>query len=54
LLAKPTQEALLRVAAAAGARGWWRSRDKNKWYIEQLAANGLQVLSPSDAPTVRP
>ena len=48
-LDKPTQEALLRVAAAAEARGWWRSQDKNKWYIEQLAANGLKVQSPSDA-----
>ena len=27
-LDKPTQEALLRVAAAAEARGWWRSQDK--------------------------
>ena len=45
----PTQEALLQVAAAAEARGWWRSQDKKKWYIEQLAANGLQVLSSSDA-----
>jgi TRAP-type C4-dicarboxylate transport system substrate-binding protein len=49
LLDTPTQKSLLRVAAAAEARGWWRSQDKNKWYIEQLAANGLKVLSPSDA-----
>jgi len=35
---KGDQEALLRVASAAEARGWWRSQDKNKWYIEQLAA----------------
>jgi len=48
-LDKPTQEALLRVAAAAEARGWWRSQDMNKWYIEQLAANGLKVHSTSDA-----
>jgi TRAP-type C4-dicarboxylate transport system substrate-binding protein len=47
-LDKPTQEALLRVAAAAEARGWWRSQDKTKWYIEQLVANGLKVLSPSE------
>jgi TRAP-type C4-dicarboxylate transport system substrate-binding protein len=48
-LDKPTQEALLKVAAAAEARGWWRSQDKTKWYKEQLAANGMQVLPPSPA-----
>jgi TRAP-type C4-dicarboxylate transport system substrate-binding protein len=46
-LDKPTQGALLKVAAAAEARGWWRSQDKTKWYTEQLAARGLQVLPPS-------
>ncbi len=44
-----TQEAVLRVAAAAEARGWWRSQDRTKWYTEQLAANGLKVLPPSTA-----
>ena len=29
-LDKPTQESLLRVAAAAEARGWWRSQDRTK------------------------
>ena len=48
-LDKPTQEVLLRLAAAAEARGWWRSQDTNQLYIEQLAANGLKVQSPSDA-----
>jgi TRAP-type C4-dicarboxylate transport system substrate-binding protein len=43
----PTQGALLKVAAAAEARGWWRSQDKTKWYGEQLAARGLKVLKPS-------
>jgi TRAP-type C4-dicarboxylate transport system substrate-binding protein len=46
-LEKPTQEAVLRVAAAAEARGWWRSQDKTKWYSEQLAAHGIKVLLPS-------
>ena len=46
-LDQPTQEAVLKVAAAAEARGWWRSQDKTKWYTEQLAARGLQVLPPS-------
>ena len=45
----PVQQTLLRIAATAEARGWWASQDKNKWYVEQLAANGLKVLSPSDS-----
>jgi len=48
-LDKPTQDALLKVAAAAEARGWSRSQEKHKWYGEQLAAHGLKVLSPSEA-----
>lgn len=48
-LDKPTQESVLRVAAAAEARGWWRSQDRTKWYGEQLAARGLKVLQPSRA-----
>jgi TRAP-type C4-dicarboxylate transport system substrate-binding protein len=48
-LDKPTQESLLKVAAAAEARGWWRSQDKTKWYGEQLAARGMKVLPPSVA-----
>jgi TRAP-type C4-dicarboxylate transport system substrate-binding protein len=46
-LDQPTQQSLLKVAAAAEARGWWRSQDRTKWYLEQLAANGIQVLPPS-------
>jgi TRAP-type C4-dicarboxylate transport system substrate-binding protein len=48
-LEPPVQQALLRITATAEARGWWTSQEKNKWYIEQLAANGLKVLSPSDS-----
>jgi TRAP-type C4-dicarboxylate transport system substrate-binding protein len=48
-LDRPTQESLLRVAAAAEARGWWRSQDRTKWYGEQLAARGMKVLPPSPA-----
>jgi TRAP-type C4-dicarboxylate transport system substrate-binding protein len=46
-LDKPMQDSLLRVAAAAEARGWWRSQDRTKWYGDQLAARGLKVLPPS-------
>jgi TRAP-type C4-dicarboxylate transport system substrate-binding protein len=45
----PTQEALRKVAAAAEARGWWRSQDRTKWYLEQLAAHGMKVLPPTPA-----
>ena len=48
-LDKPMQEAVLRVAAAAEARGWWWSQDKTKWYTEQLAAHGMKVLPASVA-----
>jgi TRAP-type C4-dicarboxylate transport system substrate-binding protein len=48
-LDQPTQQALLKVAAAAEARGWWRSQDRTKWYLEQLTANGMRVLPPSGA-----
>jgi len=48
-LDKSTQETMLKVAAAAEARGWWRSQDKTKWYTEQLAAHGMKVLPPSRA-----
>ena len=39
-LDKPMQELLLRVAAAAEVRGWWRSQDKTNWYGEQLPPAG--------------
>ena len=48
-LDKPMQDSLLRVAAAAEARGWWRSQDRTKWYGDQLAVRGLKVLPPSPA-----
>jgi TRAP-type C4-dicarboxylate transport system substrate-binding protein len=50
-LDKPTQEAVLKAAAAAEARGWAASEEKNRWYTEQLAKNGLKVLPPGDALT---
>jgi TRAP-type C4-dicarboxylate transport system substrate-binding protein len=45
-LDQPAQQTVLRVAAAAEARGWWRSQDRTKWYLEQLAAHGMKVLPP--------
>jgi TRAP-type C4-dicarboxylate transport system substrate-binding protein len=46
-LDKPTQQALLKAAAGAEARGWKTSEEKNKWYLEQMAKNGMNVAAPS-------
>ena len=48
-LPKTSQEVLLKAAAAAEARGWKLSQEKAAWYLEQLRANGMQVLPPSTA-----
>jgi TRAP-type C4-dicarboxylate transport system substrate-binding protein len=45
-LDQPTQAALLKAAAAAETRGWSMSQERNRWYTEQLAKNGLKVLEP--------
>jgi len=46
-LDKPTQEALVKCAREAEARGWKTSEEKTKWYTEQLAKNGMNVVQPS-------
>src|SRR6202165_3395782 len=46
-LDQATQQALLKAAADAEARGWKTSADKNKWDIEQMAKNGMSVSPPS-------
>jgi TRAP-type transport system periplasmic protein len=46
-LDKPTQDALLKTAAEAEARGWKASEEKNAWYLEQLIKNGMTVAKPS-------
>ncbi|HET9577376.1 MAG TPA: TRAP transporter substrate-binding protein [Usitatibacter sp.] len=46
-LDKPTQQALVKSAQEAEARGWKISEEKNKWYLEQLAKNGMTVQPPS-------
>jgi TRAP-type C4-dicarboxylate transport system substrate-binding protein len=48
-LDKPTQEALLKAAAAAEERGWKLSQDKNAWYLDQLKARGMNIIEPSAA-----
>ena len=42
-LDKATQDAVLKAAANAEARGWKTSQEKNAWYVEQLKKNGMQV-----------
>ena len=45
-LDKPTQEAVLKAAAAAEPRGWKMWQDKNNWYLDQLKRNGMKVMPP--------
>jgi TRAP-type C4-dicarboxylate transport system substrate-binding protein len=46
-LDKASQDALVKCARDAEARGWKVSEEKNKWYLEQLAKNGMTVQPPS-------
>ena len=46
-LDKASQSALLKAAADAETRGWKASEEKNKFYLEQLAKNGMNVAPPS-------
>jgi TRAP-type C4-dicarboxylate transport system substrate-binding protein len=48
-LDKPTQDAVLKAAADAEARGWKLSEEKTKWYLGELAKNGMTVAPPSPA-----
>jgi TRAP-type C4-dicarboxylate transport system substrate-binding protein len=47
-LDKPSQTALVNAAATAETRGWRMSQERDRWYTEQLAKNGLKVLQPGD------
>jgi TRAP-type C4-dicarboxylate transport system substrate-binding protein len=48
-LDKPTQEAVLKAAAAAEQRGWATSEKKNDEYLKELAAKGMKIAAPSAA-----
>lgn len=48
-LDKPTQEAVLKAAADAEARGLVASKKVNTDTLEKLKANGMQVVTPSAA-----
>ena len=46
-LDKPTQDAVMKAAAAAETRGWKTSEEKSGWFLQQLAAKGMTVAPPS-------
>jgi TRAP-type C4-dicarboxylate transport system substrate-binding protein len=46
-LDKPTQEAVMKAAAAAEARGWKVAEEKTNWYLDQLKSRGMKVQPPS-------
>jgi TRAP-type C4-dicarboxylate transport system substrate-binding protein len=46
-LDKPTQDAILKAAAAAETRGWKAWEEKTNWYLDQLKAKGMKVQAPS-------
>lgn len=48
-LDKPVQEAVLKAAAAAEARGWKVSEEKDAEYMALLKKNGMQVIEPPAA-----
>lgn len=48
-LDKPTQEAVMKAAAAAEQRGWAASEKLNGEFIKELATKGMTIAEPSDS-----
>jgi TRAP-type transport system periplasmic protein len=48
-LDKATQEAVLKAAGAAEARGWATSEQLNSEFIKELGAKGMTIAEPSDS-----
>jgi TRAP-type C4-dicarboxylate transport system substrate-binding protein len=46
-LDKATQDAVLKAAADAETRGWKLSEEKNGWYVDQLKAKGMNIITPT-------
>lgn len=46
-LPKDQQDAILKSAKEAEARGWKTAEDKASWYVAELKAKGMKVLTPS-------
>jgi TRAP-type C4-dicarboxylate transport system substrate-binding protein len=47
-LEKPTQQAVLKAAAAAETRGWKLSEEKTGWYVDQLRQKGMTIDKPGE------
>lgn len=47
-LDKPTQDALLKAAAQAEARGWAMSEKLDGEYVKELGAKGMNIAAPSE------
>jgi TRAP-type C4-dicarboxylate transport system substrate-binding protein len=45
-LDRPTQDAVLKAAADAEARGWKVSQEKNDWYKKALTEKGMKIVAP--------
>jgi TRAP-type C4-dicarboxylate transport system substrate-binding protein len=45
-LDKPTQDAVMKAAAAAETRGWKMAEEKTNWYVDQLKSRGMKVQPP--------
>ena len=43
----PTKQAVLKAAADAEERGWKLSQEKNGWYLDQLKAKGMNIVTPA-------
>lgn len=48
-LDKPAQDAVLKAAASAQARGWAISAQKDSDFVKELGAKGMKVAPPSEA-----
>ena len=48
-LDKPTQDAVIKAAAAAEARGWATSEKLDGEFVKELGAKGMTVAAPSDS-----
>ena len=48
-LDRPTQEAVMKAAAAAEARGWAASERLDGEYVRELASKGMTIGTPSEA-----
>lgn len=43
-----SKSALIEAGNLAEERGWESSKEKTQWYLDQLGANGMNIIEPSD------